>query len=63
MQPSEAPTVRLAVMVTVLLSTFAHGLSAAPGIELFTRRTAVLDPSAPEHKGARPAQLSPPPPT
>jgi len=31
------PTIRLAVMVTVLLSIFAHGLSANRGISLYTR--------------------------
>jgi len=31
------PTIRLAVMVTVLLSIFAHGLSANRGINLYTR--------------------------
>ncbi len=33
-------TIRLAVMLTVLLSIFAHGLSAVPGIELYARRGA-----------------------
>jgi len=40
--PGEA-TIRLAVIVTVLLSIFAHGLSAAPGIGLYTRKTTSLD--------------------
>jgi len=31
------PTIRLAVMVTILLSIFAHGLSANRGISLYTR--------------------------
>lgn len=35
--PGEA-TIRLATMTTVLLSIFAHGLSARPGIELHARR-------------------------
>ncbi len=47
--PGEA-TIRLAVMVTVLLSIFAHGLSAAPGIRLYTARIAALGGSAPEHQ-------------
>ena len=34
------PTIRLAVMTTVLVSIFAHGLSAAPGISLYARRVA-----------------------
>ena len=35
------PTLRLAVMTTVLLSIFAHGLSALPGIALYARRRSV----------------------
>ena len=42
------PTIRLAVIGTVLLSIFAHGLSATPGIGLYQRRIASLDPAAPE---------------
>jgi NhaP-type Na+/H+ or K+/H+ antiporter len=44
-------TIRLAVMATVFLSIFAHGLSAAPGMELYARKFAELEPSAPEHEG------------
>jgi NhaP-type Na+/H+ or K+/H+ antiporter len=40
--PGEA-TIRLAVIVTVLLSIFAHGLSATPGIGLYSRKVASLD--------------------
>jgi NhaP-type Na+/H+ or K+/H+ antiporter len=36
--PGES-VIRLAVMATVLLSIFAHGLSAIPGIRLLARRT------------------------
>jgi len=43
-------TLRLAVMATVLLSIFAHGLSALPGIELYSSRLSSLDPGAPEFK-------------
>jgi NhaP-type Na+/H+ or K+/H+ antiporter len=43
-------TIRLAVMATVLLSIFAHGLSALPGIDLYARKIASLDTSAPEHQ-------------
>jgi hypothetical protein len=32
----------------VLLSIFAHGLSASPGIRLYARQIARLDVSAPE---------------
>jgi sodium/hydrogen antiporter len=47
-----AGTIRLAVIVTVLLSIFAHGLSAMPGIGLYATRIARLDPSAPEHQAS-----------
>jgi len=49
--PGES-TIRLAVMVTVLLSIFAHGLSAAPGLKLYAARLAALDTSAPERQAA-----------
>jgi len=42
-------TIRLAVMVTVLLSIFAHGLSASTGIGLYARRLSSLAVDAPEH--------------
>jgi NhaP-type Na+/H+ or K+/H+ antiporter len=45
-------TVRLAVMATVLLSIFAHGLSALPGINLYAKRIASLDETAPEHEAS-----------
>jgi sodium/hydrogen antiporter len=47
--PGES-TIRLAVMATVLVSIFAHGLSAMRGIELYARRIACLPRSAPEHQ-------------
>lgn len=43
-------TIKFAVMVTVMLSIFAHGLSALPGIDLYARRVAVLDSSTPEKR-------------
>lgn len=46
------PDIRLAVMVTVLLSIFCHGLSALPGINLYARRVATLAPNAPEVEGS-----------
>jgi len=46
--PGES-TIRLAVMATVLLSIFAHGLSALPGIALYGRGIASLGSNAPEH--------------
>lgn len=49
--PGESTT-RLAVIVTVALSIFAHGLSATPGINLYARKVAALGPDAPEHQGA-----------
>jgi len=45
--PGEA-TIRFAVMATVVLSIFAHGLSAVPGISMYARKVAALDASAPE---------------
>ncbi len=45
-------TIRLAVMATVLLSIFAHGLSALPGIGLYARRIASLDETSPEHQAS-----------
>jgi len=39
------------VMVTVLVSIFAHGLSALPGIKLYARKLAALGAGAPEHQG------------
>lgn len=49
-QPGEQ-TIRLAVMMTVLLSILAHGLSALPGIGLYARKLETLPPSAPELEG------------
>jgi NhaP-type Na+/H+ or K+/H+ antiporter len=48
------PTIRSAVMVTVLLSIFAHGLSALPGMRLYAAKIATLDPGAPEHQDVGP---------
>jgi NhaP-type Na+/H+ or K+/H+ antiporter len=42
--------IRLAVMVTVLISIFAHGISAMPGIKLYSRKIKILNPSAPENE-------------
>ena len=49
--PSES-AIRSAVMMTVLLSIFAHGLSAMPGIGLYARKIASLADDAPEHQDA-----------
>jgi len=43
-------TIKLAVMVTVMLSIFAHGFSALPGIDLYSRKVAGLDASTPEKR-------------
>jgi NhaP-type Na+/H+ or K+/H+ antiporter len=43
-------TIKLAVMVTVLLSIFAHGISALPGIDRYARKVAALDAAAPENQ-------------
>jgi NhaP-type Na+/H+ or K+/H+ antiporter len=42
------PTIRLVVIATVLLSIFAHGLSALPGTGLYARKIALLTPGTPE---------------
>lgn len=43
-------TIKLAVMATVMLSIFAHGFSALPGIGLYARRVAALDAASPEKR-------------
>ncbi len=43
-------TIRFAVEATVLLSIFAHGLSAMPGISIYARKVASMAPDAPEHQ-------------
>jgi sodium/hydrogen antiporter len=48
-QPGEH-TIRVAVMLTVFLSIFAHGLSALPGINLYAARVAALPAAAPERE-------------
>jgi sodium/hydrogen antiporter len=48
-EPHE-PTIRLAIIVTVLLSIFAHGLSAMPGIGLYAASVQALDDDAPERQ-------------
>ena len=53
-------TIRLAVVATVLLSIFAHGLSALPGIDLYARRIALLDEASPEHQALEPDSPRPP---
>jgi len=41
-------TIKLVVMATVMLSIFAHGFSALPGIDMYTRKVATLDATSPE---------------
>ena len=53
MQEEGLSTISLAVMATVFVSIFAHGLSAVPGMELYARKIATLDVSAPEHEGGK----------
>jgi NhaP-type Na+/H+ or K+/H+ antiporter len=43
-------TIKLVVMATVMLSIFAHGFSALPGIDLYARKVAGLDASTPEKR-------------
>jgi NhaP-type Na+/H+ or K+/H+ antiporter len=45
-------TIRLAVMATVLLSIFAHGLSALPGMDIYARKISALPPDAAELAGS-----------
>jgi NhaP-type Na+/H+ or K+/H+ antiporter len=52
MQDIGDATIPLAVMATVLLSIFAHGLTALPGMELYARKIRTLNPGAPEHEGS-----------
>jgi NhaP-type Na+/H+ or K+/H+ antiporter len=51
-QQAGESTIRLAVMVTVLLSIFAHGISALPGIKLYSRKISNLPPDAVELAGS-----------
>jgi len=44
------PAMRMAVIATVTLSIFLHGLTAMPGISLYQRQVAALAPSAPENQ-------------
>ncbi len=43
-------TIKLAVMATVMLSIFAHGFSALPGIEMYARKVTELDAATPEKR-------------
>jgi sodium/hydrogen antiporter len=52
-------TIRLAVMMTVWISIFAHGLSALPGINLYHKQLARLRAGALEHQEPGLARSSP----
>jgi len=52
------PTIKLAVMVTVLLSIFAHGITALPGISRYAKAIAPLNDNVPEHEAVAPARES-----
>jgi NhaP-type Na+/H+ or K+/H+ antiporter len=52
-------TIRLAVMMTVWISIFGHGLSALPGINLYHKRLAKLGADALEHQEPGRARPSP----
>ena len=54
-------TIRFAVLATVLLSIFAHGLTAQPGINLYAKRIAALDETSPEHQALGDESPEPPP--
>ena len=58
-QPHES-TVRLALMATALVSIFAHGLSALPGMELYARKLSALPPPAGEFDGSEQVSRLPP---
>ena len=47
---SVEPVIILAVISTVLFSIFAHGISAAPAINLYARRTAAMGPNSLERQ-------------
>jgi NhaP-type Na+/H+ or K+/H+ antiporter len=44
------PLIELVVTATVLLSVFAHGITAAPAIGLYTQRVETMAASAPERR-------------
>jgi NhaP-type Na+/H+ or K+/H+ antiporter len=43
-----APQIATIVLVTVIFSVFAHGISARPGASLYARKVAAMDSDAPE---------------
>ncbi len=62
-RPADEGVIQYAVMVTVFLSIFAHGLSALPGMSLYSRTVRTLPPDAAEFAGTETkilAQSQPP---
>jgi NhaP-type Na+/H+ or K+/H+ antiporter len=53
-----APQIATIVLVTVILSVFAHGISAQPGASWYARKVAAMDSDAPELRAVsqRPAR-------
>jgi hypothetical protein len=49
-QAARASLMILGLIATVLLSIFAHGLSASPGIKLYARQNDRLGADAPEYQ-------------
>jgi NhaP-type Na+/H+ or K+/H+ antiporter len=49
-QAAGTSLMKLALIATVLLSIFAHGFSASPGIRLYAQQIARLGPDAPEYE-------------
>jgi NhaP-type Na+/H+ or K+/H+ antiporter len=47
-RPDAESTIRLAVMMTVMISLFVHGFSALPGMMWYERKIKALPPGAPE---------------
>ncbi|MGZ4947301.1 MAG: hypothetical protein ACXV5N_13165, partial [Halobacteriota archaeon] len=43
-----APQIATIVLATVILSVFAHGISARPGAALYARKVATMNSDAPE---------------
>ena len=50
------PVIRIATILTVFISIFAHGLSAAPAIGIYARTMAAAGADAPERQGVEASQ-------
>jgi sodium/hydrogen antiporter len=55
--PPGESTIRLAVMATVLISIFAHGLTALPGIRWYAAKAGALGAGAPERQETGPVMV------